>query len=351
MRVLIKVLGGPSIGMGHVIRSLELAEELRRRGVVVAGFLSNDDNHSQEKIRSKGFDCISSHWVDGEMLEKDLVRAVALEEIDILILDQPGDFSDLCRALKAAFPHLFVVALDHFALDNEYLDMIVNLFNHNPTLKAPTSERVRYYEGVQYSIIRTGFDAYIDREKPFYPRAEDILVSFGGSDPGHNTLKVVEVLGDSFPIAVTFHFVLGINFAHQEIVKRRVRQLAVKSHLYEDVANIEKLIYHCDMGLCGAGTTMMEMACLGTPAIVLPQSENEARFADHFARHGAVRNLGLADKVPVEKVREAIIKLAEDQTARQDMSIAGKCLVDARGRARVAESIVRDYSFFRREHG
>ena len=351
MRVLIKVLGSPSIGMGHVIRSLELAEELRRRGVMVAGFLCNANSHSQEKIKDKGFGCISGHWADDEVVEEDLVRVIALEEADILILDHPGDFSDLCRALKVAFPHLFVVALDHFALDNEHLDMIVNLFNHNPTLKAPTSERVRYYEGVQYSIIRTGFDAHIGCEKTIRPRAENVLVSFGGSDPKHNTLMVMEALRGSFPMEVTFHFVLGINFAHQEIVKRKVRQLAVKSHIYEDVANIEELMHHCDMGLCGAGTTIMEMACLGTPTIVLTQSEDEARFADYFAQHGAVRSLGLADEVPMEKVREAIIELAGDQAVRQRMSIAGKRLIDGRGRERVAELIVRDYSLFRGGYG
>ena len=351
VRALIKVLDSPSIGMGHVVRSLELAEELRRRGVVVTGFLHNGNRQSQEKIRSKGFGCISGHWANGEMVEEDLVRAVALEEIDIVILDQPGDLSDLCRALKVTFPHLFIVALDNFALDNEHLDVLVNLFNHNPTLKVPTSERVRYYEGVQYSIIRAGFDAYIGREKTIHPRAGNILVSFGGSDPKHNTLRVIEALRDGFPMEVTFHFVLGINFAHREIVKQSVRQLNVKSYFHENVANIQELMHHCDMGLCGAGTTMMEMACLGTPAIVLAQSENEARFADHFARHGVVRNLGLADKVPVEKVREVIIELAEDQTIRQNMSIAGKCLVDGRGRERVAELIVRDYSLFRGKYG
>jgi len=350
MRALIKVLGGPSIGMGHIMRSLALAEELRRRGIVVAGFLCNDDSHSQEKIKSNGFVCVSGHWADGEMVEEELVRTIAIKEVDILILDHPGDFLALCGTLKVAFPHLFVVALDNFALDNEYLDMIVNLFNHNPTLKTPASERVHYCEGVQYSIIRTGFDAYIDRERTVRPRAEDILVSFGGSDPKHNTLKVVEALRGSFP-KVIFHFVLGINFAHQDIVKRRVRQLAVKSRLCEDVENIEELMYRCDIGLCGAGSTMMELACLGTPAIILPQNENEARFADHFARHGAVRNLGLADKVTVEKVREAIIELAGDQAARQRMSIAEKRLVDGRGRERIAELIARNYSLFRREHG
>lgn len=351
MRALIKVLGSPSIGMGHVMRSLELAEELRRKGVVVVSFFCNDDCHSQEKIKGKGFSCISDHLTDDGMVEENLARVIALEGIDILILDHPGDFLDLYSTLKGVFPHLFIVALDNFALDNEHLDMIVNLFNHNPTLKAPTSERVRYYEGVQYGIIRTGFDAYIGCEKTIRPRAESVLVSFGGSDPKHNTLRVMEALRGSFPMEVSFHFVLGINFAHRETVKRMACHLDVKSRFYEDTANIEELMHHCDMGLCGAGTTMMEMACLGTPAIILAQSENEVRFADHFAQYGAVRNLGLADKVPVEKVREAIIELAGDQAARQRMSIAEKRLVDGRGRERIAELIVRDYSLFRREHG
>lgn len=350
MRALIRVFGSPAIGMGHVMRSLELAQELQKKGVVVLGFLCNDDCHSTEKIRGRGFRCISGHWPDDGKVAENLLHTIALEKAEILILDYPGDLLGLCSILKMSLPRLFIVALDSFALENEHLDMIVNLINHNQMLKAPVSKRVRYYEGVQYAIIRTSFDTYIDREKIIRPQAKSILVSFGGSDPKEHTLRVMKAVKSNFPMEATFHFVLGINFAHQKAIKQMVPHLGVKGCFHEDVDFIEELMHHCDMGLVGAGTTMMEMACLGTPAIVLAQSENEARFADYFDQCGAVRNLRLADELPVENVREAIIELAGDQVARREMSRVGKRLVDGQGKERIAELIVRNYSLFREKH-
>jgi len=347
LRVLIKVLGGPSIGIGHVIRSLELAEELQRRGVVVAGFLCNQDSYSQGKIKSKGFECISTRWADAEEAGEELVEIITLRGADVLILDHPGDFSHLCKDLKKALSQLLIVALDNFALDNEYLDMIINVFNHNPVLKVPTSKRIYYYEGDQYCIVRSSFDGYIKRKKTIHRRVQHVLVTFGGSDPKCNTIMVIEALTGGFLMNVTFHFVLGAHLIHKDAVRRRVLQLPIASQIYEDSEDIEDLMYHCDIGLCGAGTTMMEMACLGTPAIILAQSENEARFADHFEQCGAVMTLGLTDKLSADAVREAVIDLAKDQAARQRMSIAGKCLIDGRGRERVVELIVRNYKFFR----
>lgn len=338
--------------MGHIIRSIELAGTLQRKGITVCAFTCNDDDYCQQLIRSEGFLCIPTRQdVSDAVAAQNLAQIIGLEKIDILILDHPGDFSHLCRVLKEILPSLFIVALDHFDMTNEYIDIIVNLLNHNLTLQTPTSDQVRYYEGIQYGIIRTNFKAYIDRERSIRSQVKDVLVSFGGGDPKHNTLTVIQALSQCFPLQAAFHFVQGANFAHQEIVRQRVRHLEVETRLYQDIANIEELMYRCDIGLCGAGTTMMEMACLGTPMIILAQSEEEARFADAFTQHGAVKNLGLIEKASAPRVRDAIIDLAQDPTTRQRMSTAGKTLVDGQGCERIAELIIRDYGLSRREYG
>ena len=61
INVLFKVMGGPEIGLGHVMRSLELANEIKKdlRGEIFfhlkrhrpAGFLESDKRQSRGKKR------------------------------------------------------------------------------------------------------------------------------------------------------------------------------------------------------------------------------------------------------------------------------------------------------------
>ncbi len=346
---LFKVEGGSSIGMGHVMRSLELAEELEFRCVGVTGFLCNNDRHVEEKITSRGFRAFI--LPNERSLQHELLEFLAQKRPHILVFDHPGDFEPLCRTLKSSCPHLFMVALDHFVMDNEYVDVIINLFNHHPTLKVPTSHRVRYYEGVKYSIIRKGFDGYHNFRKSIPARAKDVMVSFGGSDPMSNTLRVMEALKTDFPKDITFHFVLGTSFIQKERIKEFSQQLERRSEFYENLNSIEEIMYRCDLGLVGGGTTMLEMACLGVPAIIIAQSANEARFADYLAELGVVISLGVGEEVKAEAIFKALVGLAKDHSARERMSMAGKELIDGRGRERIAERIVQDYDCFRGAHG
>ena len=337
VRALIKVMGGPSIGMGHVMRSLELANELMRRGVAVIGFQCNEDRTSEEKIQSKGFHCDVSG-------EEELSKLIDERGVNFLLIDHPGELTGLCQTLRVAFSDLFIAALDQCDLDNERLDVIVNLFNHNPVLKVPTSEKVGYYEGLQYAVIRVDFVPYIHQEKVVPSKVENVLVSFGGSDPKKNTIKVVEALR-LYPLkGMVFHFILGANFAHRDVIIEMLRDLETECQVHEDVPHIEELMYRCDLGLSGGGTTMMEMACLGTPAIVVAQNMNEVRFAGHFASHDAVRHLGLAEKVGADEIMDTIADLAESREERKRMSAGGKRLIDGRGCERIVTTLLKEFT-------
>ncbi len=87
---------------------------------------------------------------------------------------------------------------------------------------------------------------------------------------------------------------------------------------------------------------MLELASLGTPALIIPQNVPEARFSASIAARGAVRTLP-SEFDPAELRRE-VLELLDDPSARARLSAAALQTVDGRGQARIASLILEAYA-------
>jgi spore coat polysaccharide biosynthesis predicted glycosyltransferase SpsG len=326
-RLLFKVMGGPIIGMGQVIRSVELARTLPDAGFEVAGFVCNDDACTRAIVAATG------HRVWDDTTE----FATALRETqpDVLLLDHPGPHHPVCVEAHALVSDLTLVALDCFEMEHADFDLIINLINHHPTLRAPVSPEVDYHEGPDFAIIRREFAARRnERRRPSGARPK-ILVTFGGSDPMRHTLRVLEALaGDTGKLQLTV--VVGPNFPHRRDVHHLASTLGAA--LLENVSDMAGLMLDADLAISGGGTTMLELATLGVPALIIPQNEAERRFSASIAARGAVRTLPLDISLP--DLRRDVLALVDDPAARELLSATGRQTVDGEGQARIANLIL-----------
>ncbi len=350
VKVLFKVLGGPSVGMGHVVRSLELARALGDRGFHVDAFLCNADDACEKHITATGFRFIPSAW-DGAAPDAATLERLTEEDPDIIVLDHDGDFSEFSKAVKCALPVVFLVALDNSAMKDENLDMVVNLLNHNPVVKSPMSARVRYYEGVEYAILRPDFVEFAAARRRIHRDVRDVLVTFGGGDPRRHTLLVLRALGALADPKVVLHVVVGASFRHAAEVEEAAGKARARVEILRDAMEMADLMFRCDIGFTGGGTTMMEMAAVGTPNIVLPQTRKESSFARVFEANGAAARLGVGKHLSADAVVGAFEELSRDVEGRCRMSRAGRRMVDGRGRDRVADLILADFQRQRGDHG
>lgn len=321
LRVLCWVAGGPRIGMGHVRRSLELARTLTGAGLEIAGFICNDDPISLRALAVSG----GQVWQ-----EQDAAAAVAA--VDVLLVDRPEGGDRQIKRLRAEHPALHVAALDHFDMEDGAADLVINLFNHHPSLSRSLAAHVGYHEGLDYAIIRPSFLVVRDRPRCIPQRARQVIVSFGGADPRNHSALVLDALAEGAPPETTVRLVIGPSFSQAATVTARARTLGVE--ILEQVADLAPWFAEADLAVSGGGTTMLELACTGTPTLVLPQTEAEARFAASLAARGAVR-LGR----PVEGsdgFRRDLIALINDQPARRRLNAAALATVDGRGRERIA---------------
>lgn len=336
--VVFKVQGGCDVGMGHVYRSLCLADTLAEYGMVVDSFFCNPDPVSLQFIESRGYRA-RAYMTNNPTDDEALLQHLSENMTGALVLDQPVSDPAFLERLESSGVNLFVAALDYVDMEEDRLDLIVNLYNHHPYLQVPCSENVAYVEGPSYAIIRPAFASYCARPKTIRKHARDVLVSFGGGDSRGNTVRVLDAVADLKNQDMCFHVVIGPNFVDKEAIRQKAGGVPGIVRIYESVMNIEELMFSCDFGLHGGGTMMLEMASVGTPSIVLPQNENEVRFGGFFVKQDVAKMPGYVNELREGQLAAIITELASDATERRRMSRVGKALVDGKGRCRIANLI------------
>ncbi len=316
--ILIKTIGSSEIGMGHVYRSLALAKELEKDSKVI--FHVNDDPQVKALVQGQG----ASYFVD-----EDMESLVTQERIDLFLLDQLSRDDGLFQRLKSQFPHLRIVALDYFDYENEFVDAIINLFNHNLQKPKPDRDNVQYYEGLEYAIIRDEFQNYISQERSIPQRISRVLVTFGGIDSRDNTKRALQLLGMAGIRDIEVNVVFG------PLWKGGLPTVAADDiHVHHSISAsaMADLMAEADLAFCGPGTTMMELLSVGTPAIVLPQNLLEERFALHVGEKGAIKVI--KDEAQREDI-SYICNLVTSPQERERLSQRGESLFDGRGKERI----------------
>src|SRR2546428_7754394 len=97
----------------------------------------------------------------------------------------------------------------------------------------------------------------------------------------------------------------------------------------------------CDVAVTGGGQTTYELAATGTPAIAIKMADNQTGNVRGLSVRGTLVWVGDADDSDLEgKVTGALKDLANDKCKRDDMSRAGRALVDGLGTERVARAIL-----------
>ena len=315
MQIIFRVDGDFKIGLGHLVRSLTLAKSLREEGFEI-GFLTKTplvkEAASKEGYLSwtinKKFD-----WPEG--LKADLV-ITDINHTTIVYMER----------LKSTGARL--ITFDDLGIGRTSADLVIDA-NLAPFVSK------KYLCGPDYIILRKEFSQYARKERVIEKEVRQVLVSMGGSDPSNLTSKVVEAL-KGLDIPILAKIIIGRAFGQKEGLLKSIEG-GEKFRIEEDVLDIPKKMLEADLAIISAGVTMFELACLGTPGVIIAQDEIQAKNLIPFKEQGLFIYLGLLPTI--DKIRESVRRLALDANARLEMSRYAKKFVDGRGLFRVTKAI------------
>jgi UDP-2,4-diacetamido-2,4,6-trideoxy-beta-L-altropyranose hydrolase len=332
--------GGPTIGAGHVMRSLALAEAWRDAGGSTVLVHREIPSLLAERFTREGVECIPSRSDRGSPEDASHLAGVAANLSATVVLDGYAFGPAYQRELHHNVRTLLVVD-DHGQASEYHADVILdqNLgAAADAYFRRPTDCRLLL--GPSFALLRREFRR-LDRAGPKVRRtAKNILVSFGGSDRGGETSKVLRALQSMNGLDLVVRVAVSAGDPNRGELDR----IAGEVHwirLEHAVENMTDLMTWADIAVTAGGSICWELAFMGLPALLIAIANNQEPIARRLDREGTAVNLGRSDRIDHADVSTALASMIGDSTLRRAMSRRGRALVDGGGAARVVRALAR----------
>jgi UDP-2,4-diacetamido-2,4,6-trideoxy-beta-L-altropyranose hydrolase len=334
--LLIRADANASIGSGHVMRCLALAQAWQDAGGAVVLAAEDLPSSTEKRLLGENVAVIRLRAEAGS--ERDATELAALgcaRAVRWVVVDGEQFTADYLAIVKKH--RLKVLWLDDFGTAPcNAADLILN---QNPGATRESydwcREDHRLLLGTDYVLLRREFRLVRAREEK--PGAvQSLLLTFGGSDPDGLTEKVLQALGADPPgLAITA--VVGGGNPRLAALRRLAASLNV--NLVGDALDMPGLMMKSDVAVIVAGGTLWELLYCGCAVLSYSRNSVQARVIAQLAKAGAAGNLGLVSDFDAGKLRAGIRRLAGSGPEREQMQSAGRRIVDGEGVLRVLRSL------------
>lgn len=315
-RVTFWVEGGSPLGMGHVVRCVNIAGELKALGSQ-AHFIVNDERPVIERVMAAGFGFSLARLGDIKAVEG---------FADAVVIDSKKDILKILSALKGR-------GVKTIAIDNPEAARAADAVIIPSVNLAGSRRSLNVRSGRDYIIIGRSFIESMEGMKAAqYGLPLRVLVTMGGADPNHLTEKVLNALNGVEGIETTV--VIGPAF------KSKACFAGERLKVISNVSDMAPLMRGCHLAFSAVGTTVYEMAYMGVPSVLISNYREDADDLKGFESHGISVSLGFHEEVSTEDIRRAVRRFLEDGLMLRKMSVACRALTDGLGASRVAGIIM-----------
>ncbi len=339
------------IGTGHVVRTLVLAEVLRKKGCSILFITRVDEGNVVSMIREEGYPVeqlpsASPFNEEDDFIETQKIISKQSQKPDWVIVDHYG-ISITWEKKTRDFSSNILVMDD---LENRQHDCDVLL---DPNLKkdfhlAYTSlipARCHKLIGPTFALLKKEFKEERQKLKKNFEGIKNVLVFFGGIDKNFDAKNAIIALKDLSYLNI--NIVIGKSNPHLEEIKN-YQKIAPHIKIHFNPPSLSKLMAAADIYVGGGGSVTWERCCLGLPSIVIAVATNQKATAELMAAKEYIYYLGSAESVSSFKIRKTFDDLVMNPQKCESLSIRSSELVDGDGAERVACIVVPALIEFRR---
>lgn len=350
--ILFRCDAGVSLGTGHVMRSLALAQACSDAGGRAAFLMRPGAPALEARLTAEGMAVRRQTEEPGSRADaEETIRAARAVAAGWVAADGYGFGTDYQQALKDAGVPLLL--FDDYGPAGRYTaDLIVNpSLGGVERLYRNRRPETRLLLGARYAPLRREFRARRDLVRDIPDRASRLLITLGGSDPENVTQRIVETLPHVAMDGLETVVVLGGSNPHRQALAEAVRRCPVPVRLEVNALDMPGLLAWADAAVSAGGSTCWEMAMLGLPALAFITAENQRRNVEEMARRGVLRALGTPDRLSDAALARKIMALLWSHKDRARMAARGRSLVDGEGAPRILSHLRRRAVRLRRAGG
>ena len=294
MKIVVRADASLTMGSGHIMRCLTLADRLKQQGHDISFICRAHDGHLADLIGQKGFavqllaksntaDFIKQHahseWLGASESDDFAECQPILQALkpDWLIIDHYAIGKNWEQQAKRLLPNLKILAIDDLADRTHDCEILLdqNFGRKNEDYQPLVPSDCQRLLGTRYTLLRDEFASWrtmsLNRRKSVQP-PNNILVNLGGVDNDNVTLKILQSLNtfvqqstQSFNVTV----VMGKTAPHIESVQRFAKHASFACAVLVNVTNMAELMANADLAIGAAGSTTWERCCLGLPMVLI----------------------------------------------------------------------------------
>lgn len=299
--ILIRVEGYSEIGLGHVYRGLSLAYSLMDHNVTFV--TSSKSDLAIKKLEDS--------FIKYEVIQEEhqLREIIAKYDVDIVINDILNTSISYMEYLSQF--SVRVVNFEDVGPGSALADAVIN------DLYAPQNTDSKYYWGSKYYLLRDEF--LISKPSEFNEEVNNVFVIFGGVDPSNLTQKVLAAFEQlNTNEDVEFTVVVGPGYAEFEKIQDIAENSALNISVFKDVNNMAEMMKRSDIAISSQGRTMLELASMNVPTILMAQNERELTHEFGYLSNGFI-NLGLGEAIDSSSIALTLEWLMNTPQIRRQM--------------------------------
>ncbi len=335
--LLIRADASATIGTGHVMRCLALAQAWQDAGgQAVFAFAELPDALEKRLARER----MSMRRLDVAVAsESDSTATVALARE----CGAAWVVADGYRFAPAFLERLRtdgrrILAVDDMAhLERYPVDLVLNqnLSARRDLYRAKLARDTELLLGPRYSLLRREFRSGTTTRAPLADRALRVLVTFGGSDPENYTDTILQRLAaraDGCEVCV----LAGAANMHVSTLRERAARASFPCDVRVNVENVAELMAWADVAITAGGSTVWELAAMRLPALIGAISEDQRAIGP------ALRRIGSFRAWTIEGLLEQDLRAEIERLLAAPRDFGG---LDAVGARRVVEQLTHHHSF------
>jgi UDP-2,4-diacetamido-2,4,6-trideoxy-beta-L-altropyranose hydrolase len=320
---------GRSIGTGHLMRCLALAEALTERGWTCR-FLSLPGSRAAiARFAHFPADILEAHAVD----DAGAVRALVPQGCDLFVLDSYRLGIQHETALRGWYGSCLV--LDDRPFRRHEADILLDptLGREPAVYESLVAKDTTLLLGPSYALLRPAFREARPRalaRRMLAGMPERILVTLGGGCGARPVLSVILEACRRSGLVAELHIVAPDSWE----LPAHTGAMRIVGHGL--TADMHRLATACDLAIGAGGGSAWERCCLGLPTITVRVADNQSDVAAALAEAGAAVDLGDARSLTSDTLARSLRDLAGNSGRRREMAMRAALVCDGLGARRVA---------------
>lgn len=283
-----RVDGDSSIGAGHIVRCVSIAQEVEAQGGKAVFVSTNEE--SVKILQKYNFEPLLVGGDPRHLGKFDAQKLADVMDGDTSVLvDSYGitnEFFDTCADLDLKVAYIDdMYTFETGSLSDPVRRNVRVLINYSFGFSEEDYDNVykgtstKLLIGPKYAPVRKVFrekaDQYQVRDK-----VENVLITTGSTNPNKSLEKMAQGCRDALSDA-RISVVVGPNASFDSSLVSKLNL-----HLIKGATDLSDYMFGSDLVISAAGTTLYELYTLGVPTIVVPIVENQLANAKGYEKTG-----------------------------------------------------------------